>query len=192
MPPLAVEVGEAGQRRQFQRRVEWLVLVHDPMAADLHRDTADLRHPVALRGLLEGPPPLLRDGLPPDLEIHIIAVTPAAVGAAGLVGEGWQGTHQRVLGRDLHRHPQQMKVTGPVHEIYVEQAEMRQFLRSQRGVAYPIQREDHRPGLLAHRVRRRNVGHLAGSVAFQILIVNGIDLSGAGFHGFTLLSSVFL
>ena len=31
---------------------------------------------------------LLRDGLPPDLEVHIVAVTPAAVGAAGLIGEG--------------------------------------------------------------------------------------------------------
>ena len=99
------------------------------MAADLHRDTADLRHPVALRGLLEDPPPLLRDGLPPDLEIHIIAVTPAAVGAAGLVGEGRQGPHQRILGRDLHRHPQQVEVTGPVHEVLVERAEMGQFLR---------------------------------------------------------------
>ena len=162
------------------------------MVVDLHRDTADLRHPVALRGLLEGPPPLLRDGLPPDLEIHIMAVTPASVGAAGLVGEGRKCTHQRVLGWDFHRHPQQMKVTGPVHEVLVERAEMGQFLRSQRGVPHPIQREDHRPRFFAHRVRRRNIGHLAGGVAFQILVVNGIDLSSAGFHGFTLLSSVFL
>ena len=121
-----------------------------------------------------------------------MAVTPAAVGVAGLVGEGRKCAHQRVLGRDLQRHPQQMKVTGPVHEIHVERAEMRQFLRSQRGVPHPVQREDHRPRLFAHHVRRRNIGHLTGGVAFQILVVDRIDLSGIGFHGTTLLSSVFL
>ena len=66
-------------------RIEWCVLVHHPMAADLHRNTADLCFPVALHGLLEGPPPLFRDGLPSDLEVHIVAVIPAAVGVAGLV-----------------------------------------------------------------------------------------------------------
>ena len=162
------------------------------MAADLHRDTADLRFLFALHGLLEGPPPFLRNGLPPDLEVHIIAVTPASIGAAGLVGEGRKCAHQLILGRDLQRYPQQMEVAGPVHEVLVEWAEMRQFLRSQRGVAHPIQREDHRPGLLTHRVRRRNICHLAGGVAFQILVVDGIDLSSIGFHGFMLLSSVFL
>ena len=34
---------------------------------------------------------------PPDLEVHIIAVTPAAVGVTGLVGEGRKCAHQRVL-----------------------------------------------------------------------------------------------
>ena len=162
------------------------------MAADLHRDTADLRFLFALHGLLEGPPPFLQNGLPPDLEIHIIAVTPASVGTAGLVGEGRKCAHQFILGRDLQRHPQQVEVAGPVHEVLVERAEMGQFLRSQRGVAHPIQREDHRPRFFAHRVRQRNIGHLAGGVAFQILVVDCIDLSGGGFHGFTLLSSVFL
>ena len=99
------------------------------MAADLHRDTADFRLLVTVHGLLEGPPPFLRNGLPPDLEIHIIAVTPAAVGAAGLVGERRKCAHQLILGRDLQRHPQQMKVAGPVHEVLVEWAEMGQFVR---------------------------------------------------------------
>jgi len=160
------------------------------MAADLHRDAADFRLLVTVHGLLEGPPPFLRDGLPPDLEVHIIAVIPAAVGAAGLIGEGRQGPHKRVLGRDFHRHPQQVELPGPVHEVLVERAEMGQLLRRQRGVPHPLQGEDHRPGLLAHRVRRRNIGHLAGGVAFQVLVIDGIDRSGAGFHGATLLSSV--
>ena len=125
------------------------------MAANLHRDTADLRFSVALHDHLEGPLPLFRDGLPSDLEVHIIAVIPATVGAAGLVGEG-------------------------------------QFLRSQRDVSHPVQREDDRPVPFAHRVRRRNIGHIAGDVAYQVLIVNCIDLSDAGFRGTTLLSSVFL
>ena len=152
------------------------------MAADLHRDAADLCFPVALHGLLEGPPPLFRDGLPSDLEGHIVAVIPAAVGVAGLVGEGRQGPHQRILGRDLHRHPQQMEVPGPVHEVLVERAETGQFLRCQRGVTCPVQREDHCPGLPAHRARRRDIGHLAGGVAFQVSIVDCIDLSGLCFH----------
>ena len=42
----------------------------------------------------------------------------------------------------------------------VERAEMGQFLRSQRGVAHPIQREDHCPRFFAHRVRRRNIGQM--------------------------------
>ena len=100
------------------------------MVVDLQLDTADLRHLVALHGLLEGPPPFLQNGLPPDLEIHIIAVTPASVGAAGLVGEGRKCAHQFILGRDLQRHPQQVEVAGPVHEVLVERAEMGQFLRS--------------------------------------------------------------
>ena len=56
----------------------------------------------------------------------------------------------------------------------------------------PVQREDDRPVPFAHRVRRRNIGHIAGDVAYQVLIVNCIDLSDAGFRGITLLSSVFL
>ena len=83
-----------------------------------------------------------------------------------------------------------VKVTGPVHEVLVERMEMGQFLRGQRGVAHPIQREDHRPGLLAHRVRRCNIGHLTGGVAFQVLVVDRIDRSGASFHGAAILSSV--
>ena len=162
------------------------------MAADLQRDTADLRFPVALHGLFEGPPPLFRDGLPPHLQIYLIAVVPAAVGVTGLISEGWQDPHQRVLWRDFHWHPQQVKVTRPVHKVLVEWTEMGQFLRGQRGVTCPVQRKDNRPGLLTHRVRWHNIGHLAGGVSFQILIVNGIDLSGIGFHGFTLPSSVFL
>ena len=107
------------------------------MAANLHRDTADLRFSVALHDHLEGPLPLFRDGLPSDLEVHIIAVIPATVGAAGLVGEGQKCAHQRVLRWGLHQHPQQVKVTGPVHKVLVELAEMGQFLRSQRDVSSP-------------------------------------------------------
>ena len=62
-----------------------------------------------------------------------------------------------------------------VHEVLVERAEMGQFLQCQRGVTCPVQREDHRPRLFAHRVWRRNIGHLAGGVAFQILVIDCID-----------------
>lgn len=41
---------------------------------------------------------------------------------------------------------------------------------------------DHCPGLPAHRARRRDIGHLAGGVAFQVSIVDCIDLSGLCFH----------
>ena len=78
------------------------------MAADLQLDAADLRFLVALHGLLEGPPLFLRDGLPPDLEVHIITVAPAAVGVAGLVGEGGQCAHQRILRWDFYGHSQQV------------------------------------------------------------------------------------
>ena len=51
-------------------------------------------------------------------QVHIIAGTPASIGAAGLVGEGRQCANQRVLGRDLQRHPQQVEVAGPVPVSY--------------------------------------------------------------------------
>ena len=106
---------------------------HDA-AADLHRDTADFRLLVTVHGLLEGPTPFLRNGLPPDLEIHIIAVTPAAVGAAGLVGEGRKCAPPSLYwGGDLQRHPQQVELPGPVHEVLVERAEMGQFLPQSEG-----------------------------------------------------------
>lgn len=104
------------------------------------------------------------------------------IGKAGLVGKGRQDTHQRVLGRNFHRHPQQMERTGPVHEVFVERTEMGQLLRSQRGVSHPAQGEDHRTGLGAHRVRRCDIGYLAGGVAFQVLVADRIDLSGLCFY----------
>ena len=84
--------------------------------------------------------------------------------------------------RDLHLLRVPLEVPGPVHEVLVERAETGQFLRCQRGVTCPVQREDHCPGLPAHRARRRDIGHLAGGVAFQVSIVDCIDLSGLCFH----------
>ena len=47
---------------------------------------------------------------------------------------------------DHHQLVGDLRVEGDVYKRQlVERAEMRQFLRSQRGVAHPIQREDHRP-----------------------------------------------
>ena len=92
VPLLTDDFRETGQRLQFQREIKGGILVDHSMTADLHRLAADLRFPVALYGLLEGPPPLLRDLLPLDLTVHLIAVIPATVGVAGLIGEGWQDT----------------------------------------------------------------------------------------------------
>ena len=92
------------------------------MAVDFHVDAAYLRLLVAFYGLLEGLPPLFRNGLPFDLTVHIIAVTPSAVEAARLIGKGRKCAHPRVLLRHLYRYSQQMEVTLPVHEILVERA----------------------------------------------------------------------